>query len=325
MPALSIKARNAFVAAPVALALIAGGCGGDDDAPAETSAPSASEYPSPDGKTLEEIAREGQPSDLAVVPSESVFSTGENRYGFGVFTVDRQNVPDAQIALYAAQPGEPATGPFTASSTSLETRPAFQSQTTTGDPDAATYIYTTDVRFPTDGTWQILAMVREEGGEYSVSAVGPAEVGRNEEIPSPGDPAPVVSTPTAEDVGGNLTAIDTRTPPGTMHDVDFADVVGKEPVVLLFATPALCSSRVCGPVVDIAEQVKSERPDDAAYIHMEVFEDNDPSKGPREQVLDYDLRTEPWLFVIDSDGRVSTRIEGAFSEAELNAALDEVS
>ena len=108
-----------------------------------------------------------------------------------------------------------------------------------------------------------------------------------------------------------------------MHDADLADVLGKEPVVLLFATPALCTSRVCGPVVDIAEEVKSERPDDAAYIHMEIFRDNAPP-NPRPEVLAYGLQTEPWLFVIDSDGRVSTRIEGAFSEAELNAALDKV-
>ena len=104
-----------------------------------------------------------------------------------------------------------------------------------------------------------------------------------------------------------------------MHDDDFADVVGKEPVVLLFATPALCQSRVCGPVVDVAEQVKRDRPDDAAYIHMEIWNQNDPNKGAREQVLDYNLRTEPWLFVINSDGTVSTRIEGAFSIDELNA------
>ena len=134
----------------------------------------------------------------------------------------------------------------------------------------------------------------------------------------------MIHTPTADDVG-DVTEIDTRIPPSSMHDVDFADVVGKEPVVLLFATPALCQSRVCGPVVDVAEQVKRDRPDDAAYIHMEIWNQNDPNKGAREQVLDYNLRTEPWLFVINSDGTVSTRIEGAFSIDELNQALDQAS
>jgi len=134
----------------------------------------------------------------------------------------------------------------------------------------------------------------------------------------------VVHTPTASDVG-DLSEIDTRDPHDTMHDVDLADAIGKEPVVLLFATPALCVSRVCGPVVDVAEQVKSEMGDDAAFIHMEVWEDNDPNKGIRPQLDAYGLRTEPWLFVIDADGKVSTRIEGAFSVDELRAAVEKAS
>ena len=109
-----------------------------------------------------------------------------------------------------------------------------------------------------------------------------------------------------------------------MHNTDFADVVGKKPVVLLFATPALCQSRVCGPVVDVAEQVKRDRPDDAAYIHMEIYNQNDPNKGLRPQLGAFNLQTEPWLFVINSDGTISTRIEGAFSVNELNQALDKV-
>ena len=95
-----------------------------------------------------------------------------------------------------------------------------------------------------------------------------------------------------------------------------------EPAVLLFATPALCQSRVCGPVVDVEAQVKRDRPDDAKFIHMEIWNDNDPNKGAREQVLDYNLKSEPWLFVVNSDGTISTRIEGAFSVNELNEALD---
>ena len=111
-----------------------------------------------------------------------------------------------------------------------------------------------------------------------------------------------------------------------MHDVDLADVLGKQPVVLVFATPALCQSRVCGPVVDVEEQVKSEFTDhDVAFIHMEVYNDNDPNKGLRPQLTAYDLRTEPWAFVIDADGRISSRIEGAFGATELRAAVQNVS
>jgi len=112
-------------------------------------------------------------------------------------------------------------------------------------------------------------------------------------------------------------------PPDTMHDVDFAEALGERPVVLLFATPALCASRVCGPVVDIAEQVKRDTPDDVAFIHMEIYERNTPPKL-RPQVEAFNLPTEPWLFVVDCDGKIDTRIEGAFSASELTSAIDRV-
>jgi hypothetical protein len=75
-------------------------------------------------------------------------------------------------------------------------------------------------------------------------------------------------------------------------------------------------------VVDVAEQVKRDRPDDAAFIHQEIYNQNDPNKGLRPQLAAFNLRTEPWLFVVNSDGTISTRIEGAFSVNELNEALD---
>ena len=109
-----------------------------------------------------------------------------------------------------------------------------------------------------------------------------------------------------------------------MHDDNLADVLGNQPVVLLFATPQLCQSRICGPVVDVAEQVKRDSPDDVAFIHQEIYNDNDINKGTRPPVQDYELTSEPWLFVIDRDGTVRTAIEGAFSVEELQAAVDEV-
>ena len=39
-------------------------------------------------------------------------------------------------------------------------------------------------------------------------------------------------------MGGDIASIDTRLPPSSMHEADFADVLGKKPVVLLFATPS---------------------------------------------------------------------------------------
>ena len=105
-------------------------------------------------------------------------------------------------------------------------------------------------------------------------------VGKFSDIPQVGDKAPSVHTPTVDDVGGNLAKIDTRQPPDTMHEDDLADVLGREPVVLVFATPALCKSRVCGPTADVAEQVKSEYGDQVSFIHQEIYTDNQIEKAP---------------------------------------------
>jgi hypothetical protein len=149
----------------------------------------------------------------------------------------------------------------------------------------------------------------------------PLKVVNDDPVPGVGDRAPRISTPTVASVGGDVQRIDTRVPPSTMHEVDFADVVGKKPVVLIFATPALCQSKVCGPVVDIAEQVKADHEGEAEFIHMEIFNGNELEQGYRPQVRAWNLPTEPWVFAIDRDGRIAARIEGAFSARELEEAL----
>ena len=102
--------------------------------------------------------------------------------------------------------------------------------------------------------------------------------------------------------------------------MDYADALGKEPIVLLFATPQFCQSRVCGPVVDVAEQVKQEYGDKAAFIHMEIYNDNDPGKGVRPQVRAFHLPSEPWLFAINRHGVVSSVDRGRLRPRRMTAA-----
>jgi hypothetical protein len=149
-------------------------------------------------------------------------------------------------------------------------------------------------------------------------------VGEFHRIPRPGQKAPLIHTPTPADVGGDLSKITTRVPPDTQNRVDYADAYGKEPIILLFATPQFCESRVCGPVVDVAEQVKQIYGDKAAFIHMEIYDDNDPSKPVRPQVKAFHLPTEPWLFAIKRDGTVGQVIEGAFGVEALTRAVKKV-
>jgi hypothetical protein len=293
--------------------------GGDE---AARAAPAAADFPSAEGKTIEQVFNEGDPTELVVAPAASVFEVGRNRYPFGVFEVDKTQVDDAEVALYFAKsPQSPVEGPLPARVESLQTKPAFTSKGSEAPGEARSYYVVDPVNFDRTGPWLAIAMIKGADG-YESSRVPSPTVGQFPGVAAVGEKAPRTSTPTAADVGGDLSKIDTRQPPSSMHDVDFKDVVGKKPVVLLFATPAFCVSRVCGPAVDVTEQVKAESGDGVEFIHMEVYNDNDPSKGLRPQLRAFGLQTEPWVFFIGSDGRIKDRIEGAVGLRELTEGVE---
>ncbi len=322
--------RRAPLSAAV-LVLIAGAgslsaCGGDGEEGAGAAepvpAPKAAEFPRPEGTVEELLAEIGTSNDIVALPSGGTFSPGDERFGFALLDVGGGQMLDADAAIYAARGATgKARGPFPARLEDLSTKPAFTAQTTT--PDDAKGVYVADVPFNRKGEWRLAAVIKQPDGMIATALATSILVSEADRIPAVGEKAPAIHTPTAAEVGGDLKSIDTRVPPSTMHDDDLADVLGTEPVVLLFATPALCQSRVCGPVADAAEQVKAEYDDQAAFIHMEIYKGNrfDPN-NLRPQVVDYGLRSEPWLFVIDDTGTITTRIEGAFSVHELESALE---
>jgi hypothetical protein len=345
----------AICACLLCLALVAG-CGGDAGSTDSTAgsaeaaesrpAPPKSAFPAPEGRTLGELVKLADARSEAVIsPAGLAFYKGRNRYPFGVFNRDQTQVDDAEVALYFARvptpkPGaksksgnkgqaakaeaealdEPALGPFPASIESLRTQPAFRARTTTEDPDAASVVYSTQLDFPRDGEWLLAALIKEDG-ELQAKLLPSAVVGEFSSIPRPGELPPKIHTPTAQDVAGDLSKITTRIPPDTQNKDDYAEALGKEPILLLFATPQFCQSRVCGPVVDVAEQAKQEDGDEAAFIHMEIYNDNDPGEGVRPQVRAFHLPSEPWLFAIDRHGVVRDSVEGAFGLKLMQEAV----
>jgi hypothetical protein len=257
-----------------------------------------------------------------LAPSVSQLEPGRNRFGFGLFDRARAQIADAPVVLYVADTkGGKARGPYPAHYESLHVKPQYLSRTVSSDPTAAKSVYVADLDFAKKGRYQVFGLARLDDRLVSATAAGPALNVAKGAVPDVGDKAPLIHTPTKASVGGDLAKIDTRQPHDDMHDIDLASVLGKKPIMLLFATPQLCQSRVCGPVVDVAEQVKAEHPSDAAWIHMEIYNDNQIDRGFRPQVSAYHLPTEPWLFAIDKRGRVVARIEGAYSARELQAAL----
>jgi hypothetical protein len=328
MPPVSRKTITAATAL-LAVVALAAGCGGSDNGTGSRSKPAlpATDFPAPHGQSLEQVllsASKGQQGPV-VAPAAAMFYVGTNRFPFGVFTAGRDQITDAQVAIYAAPgkgPNGPAIGPFPARIEDLTTKAAFRAKTTADDPSAAQVAYVTDIPLDKQGPWAFGALIKTDSGyQYSLMP-SPHPVGQ---YPAPrvGQQAPAIHTPTVGSVS-NISQIDTRVPPDDMHSDDLADVIGKKPVVLLFATPALCQSRVCGPVTDAELQVKQEFGDQVAFIHQEVYNNNQINDGPRPQMTAYGLQTEPWLFVIDRTGKVSSVLQGPFSVQELEAAVQKV-
>ena len=57
------------------------------------------------------------------------------------------------------------------------------------------------------------------------------------------------------------------------------------------------------------------------FMHVEVFQDNDPRRGYNRWMRQRALASEPRVFLVGRDGREKAKFEGSVSEAELAAAI----
>jgi hypothetical protein len=325
--------------APLALCgLLAAGCGGSDEGGAkpppgvskqdftkllaEASTATKADFPATEGRSLQQMADQVQAGPQVGFAS-SLLTPGTNRLAFGVIDKSNNFVYGKSAVYIAKDPADPAIGPFPAPADSLVTKPAFRSQNAAVDSSPIAQIYAADVRFPKTGAWNVLVVTKQGTGMVGAPAQVKVTARAKEKIPDVGQRPPRVSTDTVASAAGNLASIDTRRPfARELHETNFADVVGKKPVALLFATPQLCQSRVCGPVVDIALQLKQQFGDRMAFIHEEVYRDNQVNKGLRPQLEAFHLQTEPWLFTIGKNGRIAARLEGSFGVKEFQRAIE---
>jgi hypothetical protein len=330
------------VAALLAVSLLAG-CGGDSGASEDPVSQVPKEgglqdkvraaeqvnkgdFPAAKGKSLQEVAAEVKGAGSTEVGlASSVFTVGQNRLAFGMIDDQGQFVYGPTAVYVAPTPDAPARGPFVAPADVLLTEPRYRSRQAAEETDPFAAVYQAQVPFDKKGRWAVLAVTKS--GNTFVAAPSQVQVNTEQadQIPDVGERAPDVATDTLASVKGNEKLLDTRVPPSDMHADSFDQVLGKKPVALLFSTPQLCQSRVCGPVTDVAAQLQAKYRDRIEFIHQEVYVDNDVNKGLREPLKAFHLPTEPWLFVVDASGKITARLEGSFGlsafEKALNTAL----
>ena len=325
-----------------ALVAVLAGCGGSADEqsadPAKAVSASARDevraaqtvdlaaFPKPSGGTLEEFGGQFEASGAQAVAASSVFTPKKSRLAFGLLDEDLHFVYGPTVVYLQSQSGGEILGPFAAPADVLVTEPKYRSKQAATEKDPFAAIYSAEVPVPKAGVWNALAVSEIDGRKVAAMMSYQATRAAQDRIPAVGEPAPRVETDTRESLRGDTDLLDTRVPPALeLSKESFADVVGKKPVALLFATPQLCQSRVCGPVVDEMLQLRARYGDKMTFIHQEVYVDNEPKKGLRKPLQAYNLPTEPWLFTVRADGTIAARVEGsiglrAFEDA-IKAAL----
>jgi len=181
-------------------------------------------------------------------------------------------------------------------------------------------IYVAQLTLERPGPWGLEIVVRQANGAVEAArlSVDALPVPRS---PMPGTPAPRSRNLIASDVS-DLRQIDSSEPPDArLHQTRIADAIREgRPQVIVFATPKYCTSRVCGPVLDVVRTLIPAYGRRVAFVHQEIWQPGGMDKlAPT--VEEWNLRSEPWTFVVGGDGVIRARFEGLTTRRELEAVL----
>jgi hypothetical protein len=181
-------------------------------------------------------------------------------------------------------------------------------------------IYVAQMIFVHPGPWGLEILVQQGDGPVETARLRVNVLGVS---PTPllGAPAPRSRNLIASEVS-DLRQIDSSEPPDPrLHQSRIADAIAQgKPQVIVFATPKFCTSRVCGPVVDVVRTLLPAYGDRVVFIHQEIWQGSAPQQlSPT--VEEWNLRSEPWIFVVDGQGMIRAKFEGLTTRRELEAAV----
>jgi hypothetical protein len=270
---------------------------------------------------------------LQVLITTSELVVGQNRFAFGLLK-DHKLLDAAKVAVRIYDIGD-QTARLTAEAPALyhKLEVVEQGRHVHIHPDGTRHVHsgTTDVQgiyvahvpFTRPGPWGLEILAQQGDGpvdvaRLTVSALGVARA------PTRGMPAPRSRNLIASDVS-DLRTIDSSEPPDPrLHQHRIVDAIARgKPQVIVFATPRYCASRVCGPVVDVVRTLIPTYGDRVVLIHQEIWQAGSAQKFS-PTVEEWNLRSEPWIFVVDGRGIIHATFEGLTTRRELEAALRRV-
>ena len=188
-------------------------------------------------------------------------------------------------------------------------------------------IYTAELQFDSPGSWGLNISTEVSDGTTRTAQL-------RFEVPD---------TPLAPDVGAqalrsiNKTVADVESiaqlTTGSIRDPDLYQTTITEavsndlPTVLVFASPAFCTNEVCGPQLEVLQQLKDKYKGRANFIHVDFYDNPHEIQGNLDKailspvVVEWKLSSIEWSFVIAPNGTITARFESFVSFDEIEQAL----
>jgi hypothetical protein len=269
-----------------------------------------------------------QTGNIQAVVVSSDLAVGQNRFVLGLLTQDNQVITEAQAHFAFFRQGD--TAPVNEADAAFKsTQVEFTHIHESGEQhlhEEVTGVYVAEVTFDQPTTLYARVAGTLPDGKPFTAHTSDFPVQSQSQTPAVGSPAPRSSNPTTADVS-DITLIDSSDPPRPeMHALSIAQAIDTgRPAVIAFATPAFCQSRICGPTLEVVDELYSKYRDAVAFVHVEPYDltalrqEGQFHLAPAAQ--EWHLPSEPWVFVVDRQGRVAAKFEGIVTVEDLDAAL----
>ena len=260
------------------------------------------------------------PSGYKIVLATGDLAVGKNRFVFGIVNKDGF-IPNEFVTLFSS---------FYSSSQSEAQIKEVVTAKFYSWPYGTKGLYVTELNFDQPGKWRIDVSV--ESYEHSLENVQLIfNVNSVFSAPGIGAKAPesinkIIDTVQSID---QLTSGSIRDP--ELYDISIKDALGSHmPIVVVFASPGFCINPVCGPQVEVLQKLKNKYKSQAYFIHIEFYDNPDEMQLDIEKarvspiVLEWNLPSIEWSFVIDDSGHIVGRFEAFTTVEEIEVLLQTV-